>query len=204
MEAGLLNLPLQIQIAAASGYAAYMTSNVGIRGHHTATETAFGAALYGLIASAILAAAPQRNSIIVTGAVAFCLTLFAGMFWRKIGCILWMRVLAYLEVSRADDSPSAWMALQQTADTVLTQLTVELDDGTKLICDDTSKFKGAPFAPCVMGANGDVAMYLTHENKDGRTREVTTTRGDLDWGDRLTYIPAGNIRRVSFRQRATH
>lgn len=59
MEFNLLSLPAQIQIAAASGYAAYMTASVGIRAHHTTTQTAFTAAAYGLIATAVLAGAPD-------------------------------------------------------------------------------------------------------------------------------------------------
>lgn len=201
MEFNLLSLPAQIQIAAASGYAAYMTASIGIRAHHTTTQTAFTAAAYGLIATAVLASAPDETNPIAVGVLAFVLTVFAGMFWRKIGCRVWFGLLSFLGVSRADDTPSAWMALHERADSYLTQIAIELDDGTWLYCDDTTKFAKAPQGPCVLGANGDIGMYLTHQKRQGAERTAVLTTRDARWGDRLTWIPASRIRRVSLRQR---
>lgn len=203
MDFSLLNLPAQIQIAAASGYAAYLAANTGIRGHHTATETAFGSAAYGLVATAVLSWKPLGDSLIGTGILAFALTVFAGLFWRKIGCRLWLKTLAYLEVSRSDDSPSAWLSIQDNTKNYLTQISVELDDGSWLSCDDTALFRDAPFGPCVLGPNGDVAFYLTHQKRGGHdeTRQVKTVRSD-DAAYRLTYIPANRIRRVNLRHRS--
>jgi hypothetical protein len=201
MDATFLNLPVQIQIALASGYAAYMAANTGMRGHHSATDTTFGALAYGLVASGILASMPRGSSIVLGGILAFGLTLFAGMFWRKIGCHLWMRLLRTLEVSWADDSPSAWMALGTNTQNYVTQVGVLLDDGTWLSCSDTSKFRNAPIAPCVLGSSGDLALYLTHEEPlGGPAKELRSVLSDTH-GARMTYIPAARIRRVTLRHR---
>lgn len=144
----------------------------------------------------------KAAGMIVVGVLAFVLTVFAGMFWRKIGCRVWFGLLSVLGVSRADDTPSAWMALHERADSYLTQIAVELDDGAWLYCDDTTKFAKAPQGPCVLGSNGDVGMYLTHQKRQGGERTAVLTTRDAKWGDRLTWIPASRIRRVSLRQRS--
>lgn len=201
MDLGFLQLPAQIQIAAASGYSAYLAANTGIRGHHTATETAFGSAAYGLVATGVLVSLPQNTHLLISGVLAFVVTLFAGLFWRKIGCRLWFNLLSKLEVTNADDSPSAWLTLQDNTKNYLTQIAVEVEGGAWLRCDDASKFRNAPFGPCILGPNGDVALYLTHEKLPGQeAREVRTTTAD-GWGHRLTYIPAARVRRVHLRHR---
>ena len=74
-----------------------------------------------------------------------------------------------------------------------------LDDGTWLRCDDTSKFNDAPYAPCLIGPSGDVALYLTHEEPPGGPAKEMTTVIDAHYGDRLTYVPANRVRRLTVR-----
>jgi hypothetical protein len=201
MDSSLLSLPIQIQIALGSGYAAYMTANAGIRSHHTPTETAFTSLAYSLIATAVLALSSPSVGVVPKGALAFCLTVFSGMFWRKVGCRLWRRLLRAVGVSFADDGPSAWMAFASDTENYVTQIAVLLDDGTWLRCDDTTMFREAPHGPCVLGSNGDVALYLTHEDSpDGSSKELKTVK-DLHYGTRITYVPASRIKRLTLRHR---
>jgi hypothetical protein len=195
----LLSLPVQIQIALASGYAAYMAANTGIRGHHSATDVTFGALAYGLIATGIMALMPRGSNIVVSGFLAFGLTVFSGLFWRKIGCRVWMSALRALGVSWADDSPSAWMALGTNTQHYVTQIAVQLDNGTWLRCDDTSKFGNAPFGPCVLGPRGDVALYLTHEEREGEAARELSSVVNKEYGTRMTYVPAERVRRITIR-----
>jgi hypothetical protein len=199
MDASLLNLPVQIQIALGSGYAAYMTAHAGIRGHHSATEVAMRSIAYGLVATAALALMPRGSNMVVGGAVTFLITIFAAMFWRRIGCRLWRDLLRRAGVSWSDDSPSAWMSFGENTDHYVSQIAVQLDDGTWLQCNDTARFRDAPFGPCVLGSNGDVALYLTHEEEpDGKSKELKTVL-DPHYGARLTYVPAARIKRVTMR-----
>jgi hypothetical protein len=154
---------------------------------------------YGLIATAALALMPRGSNMVFGGVVAFLITISAAMFWRRIGCRLWRDLLRYAGVSWSDDNPSAWMSFSESTDNYVSQIAVQLDDGTWLQCNDTSKFSDAPFGPCVLGANGDVALYLTHEERpDGKSKELKTVL-DPHYGARLTYIPAARIRRLTLR-----
>lgn len=79
------------------------------------------------------------------------------------------------------------------------QVAVLKDDGTWLRCDDTTKFQGAPFAPCLLGPTGDVALYLTHtEPPNADVSELKTVR-DAHYGDRITDVPANRIKMLTLR-----
>lgn len=71
MNAELLTLPWQVQIALGTGYAAYIVANIGNRAHHKPVDIAFSALVFGLFASIFygLAAAPLGE--IPGGLVAF-------------------------------------------------------------------------------------------------------------------------------------
>jgi len=201
MDASLLNLPVQIQVALGSGYAAYMTAHAGIRAHHSATEIAMRSLAYGLIATAVLALMPPGHNVVVGGMVAFLITVFAAMFWRRVGCRIWRELLRRAGVSWSDDNPSAWMSFSESTDNYVSQIAVQLDDGTWLRCDDTTKFRDAPFGPCVLGSSGDVALYLTHEEPPSVEAKELKTVIDPYYGARLTYIPAARIRRLTLRHK---
>ena len=56
----------------------------------------------------------------------------------------------------------------------------------------------------VLGAKGDVLMYVTHVRSP--VSEVFFARDPLAddyWGDEATYIPADQIARIDFRRRRT-
>ena len=53
MPDALLNLPWQIQLSLASGYAAYLLCYVGIRAKHTAVDVTFLTLTFGLIATGV-------------------------------------------------------------------------------------------------------------------------------------------------------
>ncbi|HEX7775157.1 MAG TPA: hypothetical protein VF449_01360 [Parvibaculum sp.] len=198
MTAELLNLPWQIQVSVASGYAAYLLAYVGLRGHHKAIDIAFVTLVFGLFATAVLALAGSYGAVIA-GIAAFLVACGSGIIWRKWGRSAAKYVLRSANVSWSDDDPSALATLSANTKFPLSGIAVLLDDGTWLRCDDTSKFHDAPFGPCLLGQNGDVALYLTHEDKpDSESKELTTVR-NKDYGDRITYVPASRIRLVTLR-----
>ena len=199
MSSDLLNLSWQIQLALASGYAAYLLCYAGIRGSHTTIDTTFSTLIFGLIATAVLYLARPGLSDIMAAALAFFAACAAGLIWRRFLRPLLRWLMRELDVTWSDDDPSALATLLANSKFRVSQIAVLLDDGTWLSCNDTSLFADAPFGPCRLGPNGDVALYLTHEETPaGEVQERKTVR-DAAYGDRVTYIPAARIKRVTFR-----
>ena len=213
MDEKLFALPWHLQLALGSGYLAYLVAYAGIRQHHTATDTVFRSIAFGLVASAILLWLPAVGlrphwippAPIWRPLAAVIATVAVGAFWRWRG-MRWSRsMLEAANVSWSDDIPSAWISITaQRTDVRPSQVTVDLNDGRTLVCDDTRMFRDSPFGPCVFGLDGSVALYVTAERRadDGDTKgewfEHDDVRNPMD-GDRLTYIPASAIRRVELR-----
>jgi hypothetical protein len=203
MDAALLQLPAAIQLALASGYAAYLVAYRGIREHHKTIDTAFLTLVFSLAATGISLAIRSAPWPYVIG-LTFLGTVAVGVFWRLFGIVFYAWFVRESDLSWADDTPSAWAGLMANSSDYVSQVAVLTDDGTWLRCDDTRPFKDLSFGPCRLGPNGDVALYLTHEQAPGKTAaeaKVLTTVRDADYGDRLTYIPAARIKRVTVRHK---
>jgi hypothetical protein len=198
MNTDILELPWQIQVALGSGYAAYLLAYLGARSHHRTIDTAFIALTFGLIATAVLALT-ERLIPIASGTLAFCASLVVGLLWRRFGMSTLDRALRALNITWSDNVESAWMTVTTSTRAPLSQISVLLDDGTTLECRNTKQFENAAFGPCRLGSNGDVAMYLTHKTLSDGTERTQSTTVDEEWGDRLTYIPAGRILTISMR-----
>lgn len=213
MSGEFLNLPWQIQIALASGYAGYLVAYTGIRGHHKAVDVTFITLIFSLIASAVLAlntlwdwaawdsALWDGGNHVSDGLRAFVVTCLAGAIWRK-----WLRwgvrwCFRMLDLSWSDDDPSALASISDNTKYPVSQVAVLLDDGTWLRCDDAGQFRDAPFAPYKLGPTGDIALYLTHEEPPGKKAKELRTVRDSEWGDRITYIPAPRICRIVIRHK---
>lgn len=199
MDDKLLNLPWEIQLALGSGYAAYMLAYLGIRGHHKPIDIAFRAIAFGLVATAMLKLLPVRFGFWRIAAAAIA-PLIAGLLWRK-WFSEWLRWVARLiNHSWSDETPSAWHRVtQQNSRFAYSQLSIQLDDDSRLYCCDLRDFADAPFGPCLIGPDGDVALYVTHKcDRDGEIEAVTDVR-DPQHGDELTWVPASRIRKVRVR-----
>jgi hypothetical protein len=76
---------------------------------------------------------------------------------------------------------------------------VLLDDGSWLSCQNAVDFNNAPFGPFQLGPNGDIALYVTDiSSPDGVDKPQLTLR-DPAFGDRITYVPAARIKRITVR-----
>lgn len=198
MSADILNLPWQIQVALASGYAAYLLAYVGIRDHHKPIDTAFIGLIFSLVASGMLKLMDPYSDLIA-GAAAFTATLLCGLLWRIALRDLSHAALKAVDFTWSDDMPSAWATLNANSRHGVSQISVLLDDGTWLRCDDTTLFNEAAFGPCQLGPNGDVALYLTHKQfPDGTVKPMGSVLNG-DHGDRITYVPAARVRQVNIR-----
>lgn len=196
----LLTLPWKVQVALASGYAAYLLGYRGVRAAHKAIDTAFITLVFGLVATGVIVLLEGQNAIVtmVSAFVASCLT---AIIWRKY-LSRWLHgLMHYFDITWSNDDPSALATLSSNTIYPLTQIAVLLDDGTWLRCEDTAKFIGAPFGPVILGPDGDIAFYLTHqETSDGTLKELTSVQNS-DYGDRITYIPSARIKRITFRHK---
>jgi hypothetical protein len=197
----LLRLPWEIQLALASGYAAYVVAYTGMRERQRTIDIAFISLVFSLVATLVLWLLSSQ-SIVIASVAAFIASVLAGAAWRKFGRPLTLAALRAGNVTWSDDEPSALATLSCSTKFYVSQIAVLLDDGTWLSCKDTAPFADAPFGPCQIGPNGDVAMYLTHEEPPGgEEREVPNVR-NVAYGDRVTYIPASKIKRITLRHTA--
>lgn len=198
MTPDLLKIPLAIQIALAGGYLAYLVAYAGIRQHHNATDAAFRSLVFSLAASAVLVSKPFMPY--VNEAVAMAAALALGIAWRWLGMGGAQGALRWAHITWADDVPSAWVTITALRTNARpSQIAVDIEGGRVLLCEDTRLFEGAPFAPCVFGLDGSIALYVTAEMRpDGTWVKKTDIRHPIV-GDKLTYIPASAIKRVEIR-----
>jgi hypothetical protein len=194
----VLKLPWEIQVALASGYAAYVLAYTGLRDRQRTIDVAFISLVFSLIATLVLWLLVSTGPVI-SSAAAFVVSLTSGIIWRKIGRPFVFFSLRKANVTWSNDDPSALASIVGNTKCPISQIAVLLDDGTWLSCKDAARFADAPFGPCHIGPNGDVALYLTHEQSPGvEERELTTVR-DPFWGDRITYLPASRIKQMTIR-----
>lgn len=199
MDEKFLSLPWEIQIALGSGYLAYALAYLGIKDHHKPIDTAFRTIAFGLCATSVLALLPATYGFWrVTAAV--LTSLVSGALWRYwfADGVQWL--IRKADLSWSDETPSAWSKITlHNNRTYVSQVSVQLDDDSWLFCDDTRQFAESPYGPCVLGSNGDVAIYATHKCRPGEDIVPDADVRDPYHGDKLTYVPAGKIRRVSLR-----
>lgn len=188
----------QVQLALASGFAAYLVAFMGIRHHHQAIEVTFWSILFSLVTTATLALVPDWDGL-YAGVVAFSATVIAAVVWRKWLSDFLFSLLRKGDVSWSNDDPSALFTISNSTKFRITQVAVELEDGTWLRCDHADKFKDTPFGPLTVGPNGDVAFYLTHIDRPNEPEKELESVRHTDYGDRITYVPADKIRRITFR-----
>lgn len=199
----LANLPENLQIVIGCGYLAYLISYVGIRHSHKPVDAVFLTITFGIVAGLTLSRI-QDYSFSSKLSLAFVASVSSGVLWRTIGRKLVRGAFRRIGYSSADDTGSAWDHIQEETKAQPIQLTVETADGWQYFCTDTTKLKGLPFNPYVLGANGDVVMYADHTQ--GPTDKEASPKEDLFdpvFGANATYLPASQIRRVMIRYSPT-
>jgi hypothetical protein len=199
MNFEVLKLPWDLQAALAIGYAAYIVANRGLRGRQSTIDVAFISLIFSVIATMVLAAAAPRLGTVLAIALAFLTSVAVGAMWRWRGREWLSRAFMWSNLSWSNDELSALVTLSANNKHPVSQVSVLLDDDTWLCCDRTVQFTDAPFGPLLIGADGDVALYVTSERyADGTTKEQSTVQ-DTRLGDCMTYVPAARIRRILLR-----
>lgn len=199
MDEKFLRLPWEIQVALGSGYLAYALAYLGIKDHHKPIDTAFRTIAFGLCATSVLSLLPPAYGFWRIAAAVLA-SLVSGALWRYwiADGVQWL--VRKADLSWSDETPSAWSKITlHNSRTYVSQISIQLDDDSWLFCDDTRQFADAPYGPCVLGPNGDVAFYATHKCLPGEAIVEDLDVRDAHHGDKLTYVPASKIRRVSLR-----
>ena len=194
-----LGLPWNIQVAIASGYAAYLFAYKGTRKHHQTIDVAFSTLAFSAVATASLWLLNIPKRPVRAGVEAFFITIITALLWRKLEAPIIGAIVRLFNISWSNDDPSALDTLAADSKNRVTQVAVALNDGTWLRCDDTKLFEALPFGPYTLGQAGDIALYLTHERKpnDVDARELKTVAGA--YGTRITYVPATNVKQITIR-----
>ena len=200
--ANLMNLPWATLLTLASGYAAYYVANVGVREHHKPVDVTFSTLVFGFFSAFVyeLCRIEWSASMLIASGLSFLSAVLLGAMWSRFGRDLLTRALRTSDVSFSDDLPSAWFAIF-TQRAFAKQLAVKLKDGSWLKCDDLERFADKLNGPCILGAKGDLLMYVTHvQGALEETFEECPAVTDDVWGDEITYVPAEQIVRIDYRR----
>lgn len=205
----VLSAPWTTVLTLASGYAGYFVAHVGLRNHHQPVDQGFRVVFYGFwgVFAYLAARAYLGFDILAASALSMSVTACLGAAWRRWLGERFTNALRGAGVSHADDLPTAWMAITKVGPKAeARQLGVVLVDGTKLHCEDLSRFNGFPNGPCVLGEKGDVLLYVTQVGR-------RSADGQMVWRDnplvidengaaQITWVPREQIARIDFRRTA--
>jgi len=132
--------------------------------------------------------------------VGFLGACLIAALWR-----IWVRkwidwIIRAAGITRSSDHKTAWAWIVDCDDKTVSEVCVECDDGTYLYyCGDPTVDNELARAPIHLGADGSVALRVTHiknpkEDNWEENKEVSTKHGD-----NLTYISAKTIRQIDIR-----
>lgn len=189
----LLELPLETIIVLAAGYMAYRLAYTGKDEKHKATDVVFLSLVFGLVAQTSIAMVPDGHPI-VSAAAGVLAALSVAALWRRWGMGVWFKLVRKTNVSISDGRANAWQSMIADDHMNATQIVIKRMDGTMMMCDNLGGFKDAPTNPLILGDDGSVAFYVTHQKGPD----------DVDWQDisddirgkdgmTMTHIPANEI-----------
>ena len=195
----LYELSLVAQVSLGSGFLAYVIAYAGFRRDHAPVDAVFITLAFSAIASLVFSSSIELGEW-VASMLAGVATIFAACIWRKWLNKLCLKLLADTGVHREDGVHRAWAAIVQ-ADRKVGQVAVHTKDGRVLHLLDRRKFAQAPWEGVYFGGDGSLIMIVEEEDlDDGRTLQRETISDQL-WGDRMSFIPADEIKRVEVRMK---
>ena len=197
----LMELPTRTLVALAGGYLGYRISAAGKGTDHNAADVVFGALVFAMVCQVAsdLAAAITRSEL-AQAMVGIQAAVLAAMMWRRNLEKLAAQLLRSFGVSVSDRHLTAWDPLRADARLRPSQVTVHLQGGDVLMCERLSHFSNRPTGACRFGADGSIAMYVTHRFPNGASDwEECDVTGPDDRGSLISYIPASAIIRIDVR-----
>lgn len=203
----LIGLPSQIQIVIAAGFLGYMAAFAGVRFRHGQVEVVLYTVVFSVIASAALAFFSFLWALVWPSFAAFpaavsaiLATVAVGYTWRQ-----WVRPQAFRRLRSMGLAQHDGTGASRVLDGIINdpnlvwnQIAVRLTDSTTLICENTSVHSNAIIGFARVDSDGNVAMVASHmQDAVGMTVELEGVRDPL--GDRVTYIPAGQVHSIVVR-----
>ena len=146
--------------------------------------------------AARLAAANYFTGAIVLNLAGIAVSLVTAASWRRFGSKWMQRSLRVTRVSLSDREVTAWDTMLVQEHHTAAALLVKKTDGGMLFCDDLHAFKDDPHGPCVLGADGSIAMYVTSSHPSSDADWVDHDIRTEDGAAVITYVPAALISEI--------
>lgn len=203
----LLSLPLGTLAVLAAGYLGYRVAYAGRDTQHGSIDVVFFVCVFGFVAklsAALVIWAGSQSGSDVNGILAALGALIGALaisaIWRGFIEENVFSLLRGVKVSSARRLPSAWLVVASRPNLQPSILIVTKTDGSQLMSEGMSQFDGLPFASCILGQDGSVAMYVTHARSSNSEDWIEVSSGPYeDWGAEVTVVPSGQISQVALR-----
>ena len=135
------------------------------------------------------------NQSLVGVALAFGLALI----WRGWALEAWQKAAKSLGLHAEDGLSYGWDKIVSHPGLTSSQISVHTSDGRILFLNDRTKYTHAPYEGLYLASDGSIIMVVEGEEMPDGTEEMRQGVTDENWGVRMTYIPANQIKRVNIR-----
>lgn len=189
------SLPLETLAALAGGYLGHRLAYVGLDGSHRNVDTVFGIIVFatiGMASSALVGdLGLERPWPQIIGIAA---ALLAAIAWRGKVSRLMSMTLRLARISTSDPHLTAWDTVRTNPRDGVTAVIAVLDDGSAVASDDIGRFARLPNGPCVFGADGSLALFITRFRESGSLEWTDLAVRDPGFGNVMTVLSADRIR----------
>lgn len=192
------NLTLSLQAALGAGYLGYATAYAGYRRDHRSEDALFISLAFAAVAMLAFGAVEAFLGSVWAVIAAVSASLAAACAWRVVGRRLWLQAMSASRIHRDDGVHAGWTGIIQSMGAV-GQISVHLKGGGVLYLNDRRNFDGSPWGGLYLGGDGAIIMAVEEEELPDGVEEIREGIIDQDWGTRLTYIPASEVKRVNIR-----
>jgi len=197
----ILDLSVQTQAVLASGYAAQMVAFRGLRRDHSAADILFLTLIFGLPCLGALAVGEKCNwSLWISIPAGLLIACLAGAIWRRWVRVWFDRLLRCTGLAWSSDHKSGWAWVLDSEGKKVSEVVVELKDGTYLyFSGDPERDQQLARPPVHLGADGGVAIRVTQARYPGQDEWSEVSDATNEAGDNLTFLPPSQIARVDLR-----
>lgn len=194
----LLQLPFSTIAVLASGYLAYRTSYVGRDGTYRTVDTLFCTLAFAAVAQMVTQWAATALATPLPQVAGFGAAMATAVFWRRWGASWSFRALRAAGISTSDHLETAWDTIRLKPGFAPTTYIVKRTDGTLLMCHRPEDFAKLRDGPCILGADGSIALFVTDRLEPGATDWQPRDVFAEQLGYEMTYIPAAHVAEIRF------
>jgi hypothetical protein len=192
----LLSLPLGTLAVLAAGYIGYRIAYVGHDSTHSTIDVLFLTLTFSLVARLAEDLIIPHAGLVVAALGGIVAAVVGAAVWRSGLEDFSRRLLRLARISTSDRHLTAWDTVRLRRNFSPTWLMLRLTDGRRLLSSDLNRFASMRDGPCILGADGSVAMFVT-ERRAAQSEEWTPCDLTKEYfGTELTYIPAREISEI--------